>query len=130
MKLNTLFAISAVVALLSALNFLVAPAQLWASYGVSADPATIWATRELGGSVVGYAVLAWFARRIVDDRARRLVVLAFLVSWAVGFAVVLLRQLSGAVNSLGWGAVVVSGLLTLAYGYFQFVRPESSSERF
>ena len=40
--------------------------------------------------------------------------------------VILLQQLSGGVNALGWSSVVISLLLALGFAYFQFMRPSAA----
>ena len=123
MKLNTLLLINALVALAGALGFIFAPAQMLAFHLGPLDITSLWLARELGGAVIGYALLCWFARSITDSTARRVIVIALFSSWAVGFVVALLRQLSGAANTNGWGAVVIYFLFALGYGYVLFLKP-------
>lgn len=116
MNVRTLFTISAVASALSALTFLFTPQQALSLHMGELLPASIWLARELGGAVIGYAVLAWMARDVKDPVALKAILWAFFVSWAAGFIVAVLRQASGAVNSFGWGAVIVFGLFAVFYG--------------
>jgi hypothetical protein len=119
MKLKTLFTINAVLAFFNALGFIFTPQMLSLHMGELGETAS-WVSRELGGSVIGFAVIAWLARNITDAKALKSITWGFFVSWGVGFVVVLVRQLSGVVNQNGWGAVILFGLFSFGYGYFLF----------
>ena len=127
MKLKTLFTINAVLALFNAIGFIFTPQMLSLHMGELGET-SIWISRELGGSVIGYAVLAWLARQIIDAKALKAITWGFFASWGVGFVIVLLRQLSGVVNQNGWGAVVIFAFFTLAYGYILLRGVEFSAE--
>ena len=124
MKLRTLLMIQAAVALVNALGFIFAPAQMLSFHLGSLDTVSLWLARELGGAVIGYGLLAWFARNVADPQARRAIVIALFGSWAVGFVIALLRQLSGAANVNGWGAVAIYLLFASGYAYFLFSERE------
>lgn len=117
MKLNRLLAINAAFALLTAAGFVLAPAQMLGHLGAS-NASGQWVARELGGAVIGYAVLAWLARGAQDLYARRAIALALCVSWAAGFVIALLRQFSGVAAPSAWGAVVIYLLFALGYGFW------------
>lgn len=126
MKLNTLFTITTVGALAFTIAFLFFPGPYLSIFGLQADSATLWVSRYLGSAAFGYTLLAWFARNSADSEARRAIVLAMLGVWSVSFIGLLLGQIAGMVNSLGWVMVVLMALFTAAYGYFQFVKPSDS----
>ena len=120
MKLRALLLIQAAVSIATALGFILAPSQMLSIHLGALDTASVWLARELGGAVIGYGLLAWFARNVTDPQARRAIVIALLGSWGVGFVIALLRQLSGAANANGWGAVAIYLLFTSGYAYFLF----------
>ena len=123
MKLRTLLTVTTVAALGFTIAFLFLPSQYLSIFGLQANPATLWLSRYLGGAAFGYTLLAWFARNSTDSEARRAIVLAMLGAWGVAFIGLLLGQIAGMANSLGWIMVALMGLFALAYGYFQFVKP-------
>jgi hypothetical protein len=51
------------------------------------------------------------------------VVLANLAGDVVGFVVILLGQLAGVANALGWSNVAIYLLLALGFAYVQFMEP-------
>ena len=73
-----------------------------------------------GSLLIAFAVLNWFARNVTDQEARRAVGLGNLAGNAVGFVVILLGQLAGIANTLGWSNVAIYLVLTLAWAYVQF----------
>jgi hypothetical protein len=126
MKLSILLTVTTVAALGFTIAFLFLPGQYLSIFGLQANPATLWLSRYLGGAAFGYTLLAWFARNSTDSEARRAIVLAMFGAWGVAFIGLLLGQIAGMANSLGWIMVALMGLFTLAYGYFQFVKPHDS----
>ena len=126
MKLSTLMVINAIVALLFGLAFVLMAGTLLSFYGITPSPGGLIPARLFGATLLGYAVLTWFARNTEESEARRAIVLALFVSDVVGFIVALVGQLSGAVNALGWSTVVIYLLLALGFGYFQFMKPSAS----
>ncbi len=126
MKLNTLLTITTVAALGFTIAFLFFPGPYLSIFGLQADSATVWVSRYLGGAAFGYTLLAWFARNSTDSEARKAIVIAMLGAWGVSFIGLLLGQIAGMANSLGWVMVVLMGLFAAAYGYIQFVEPSDS----
>lgn len=73
--------------------------------------------------LIGIGLIAWFARNSTDSDARKAIVLAFLICYSIAFMVALIGQLNNILNALGWGTVALNLVLTLGYGYFQFMKP-------
>ena len=115
--------IAAVVAGVFGLAFVLVSGPLLLLYGITLDKAGTVVAQLLGAAFIGFAVLNWFSRNIEDPRARQAVVLANLAGDVVGFVIILLGQLAGVANSLGWSSVAIYLLLALGFGYFQFMKP-------
>ena len=126
MKLSTLFTINAFVACLYGITFVFVPEMTLSLYGTTLSPAGVIIARLFGAALLGYSVLTWFARKVADSDARQAILLALVVSDTVGFIVMLLGQLSGVVNALGWSNVAIYLLFALGFGYFQFMKPSNS----
>lgn len=123
MRLNMLLVVSAAIAAVFGAVFVVVPGPVAAIYGITLDKAGMLAAQLFGGALIGFAVLNWFARDVTDPTGRQAVVLSNLVGDTVGFVVILLGQLSGIVNTLGWATVALNLLLALGFAYFQFMGP-------
>ena len=126
MKLSTLMVIKAIVCLVFGILFLLVPAPLMSLYGVTLDPGGAFVARLYGAALFGNLMLTWFAREDPGSEALRASVLALFVYDAIGFIVALVARLSGVINPLGWSVVALYLLLTLGFGYFQFVKPGAS----
>lgn len=123
MNLKNLLLINAIAALFFGVVFVLLPEQTLAQYGVKLMPkAGIYVGRLFGSTLLGIAVISWFARSM-DAKARTSIVLGLLVVNGVGFIVSLLAQLDGVVNNLGWSTIAIYLLLGLGFGYFRFIKP-------
>jgi hypothetical protein len=77
MKLNTLFVINAVVAVLFGLGFILIPSQLLSLYDVDMNEAGIYLARLLGAAFLDFAIISWLVRDSVGSHDQRAVVMAF-----------------------------------------------------
>jgi hypothetical protein len=123
MTLKNLFVFNAIVAVLFGVGYLISPNFVLASYGVTLSEAGELIGRALGAVYLEVGLLTWMVRDLKGGPALRSMVLAFFVGNVLGLIVILLGQLSGIANALGWSAVAIYALLALGYGYFQFVKP-------
>lgn len=120
MKLKSLFIFNAVATTMFGLGSVLAPHPLMTLFGASLSPAGALMMRYGGAWLIGIGLLAWFARDAADSEARRAIVLAFVVCYAIAFVVALLAQVAGVLNILGWGTVALNLVLALGYAYVQF----------
>jgi len=121
-KLRHLFTINLFIAIFFGLTCALFPIWVVKLYGLQSNPAAIWTTRLVGGSILGYATLMWFGRRVASADVRRAIAIALLVQDVVGLLASIEIQLGGLINALGWSNLVLYGFLTLGYGYFLFLR--------
>jgi len=126
MKLKSLFIFNAVLALVFGLAFVLLPSQTLSLYGVSVDAPLKYVGQLYGSALLVFCVTTWFARDAGDSPARSAFILGMFVGSLVAFIVSLINQLGGVANALGWSTVVIYLLLTLGYGYFQFLKPGAS----
>jgi len=117
MTFKTLLILKAMVCLVFGIFLLVLPGWLFGMLGATLGPAGTFAAREYGAALFGILILTWLARNTGDRIARRAILLQLLVYDAIGFLVTLLAVLSGSLNSLGWGIVVVYLFFTLGPAY-------------
>ena len=118
MKFKTLMVIKAVVCLAFGPLLLFFPGPLLTLLGSSFGPGAAITAREYGASLMGNLMLAWFARNGEASVLRRAIVLNLFVYDAIAFIAMLLIQLSGGMNPLGWGIVAVYLFFSLGFGYF------------
>ncbi len=126
MKFKTLMVIKAVVCLGFGPLLLFFPGPLLTLLGSSFGPGAAITAREYGAALMGTLMLAWFARNGEASVLRRAIVLNLFVYDAVAFLAMLLIQLSGGMNLLGWGVVAIYLFFTLGFGYF--LLPQKKAE--
>jgi hypothetical protein len=125
MKLSMFLSIVGVVAILFGIGFVLAPAQVLAQYGITADQSVAFISRFFGVALINVGLIVWFARNIIDPLGRRSIVLAGLIADILGLLVALQGQIDGLANALGWSTVLIYGLFAIGFAYFQFT-PKSA----
>jgi hypothetical protein len=125
-KLNNLLVVAAVIAAVFGVAFVLASGPLLAVYGITLDKAGTLVAQLFGALLIGFAVLNWFARNVTDPDARQAVVFGNLAGDAVGFVVILIGQVAGIANAVGWSSVAIYLLLALGFAYVQFVQPRGA----
>ena len=117
MKFRTLLVINAVIALGYGLSSLLVPATLLSIYGITQEPAAILMSRFFGVALLAIGVLTLLARDITSADAKRAIIIALLISDAVGVVVAAQGTLSGVMSAVGWSAFGLYLLLGLGYAY-------------
>lgn len=126
MKLSTLMVIKAIVCLAFGILLVAIPGLLMSVYGVTLGEGGILMARLYGASLLGNLMLTWFSRNDPGSQALRAAILGLFVYDAIGLVVAIVAMLSGVMNPLGWSIVAIYLLLTIGFGYFQFVKPSQS----
>jgi len=124
MKIKTLLVLTSLFGIIFGLVYLLFPKYLLDFFGVDQTDAVIMTTRFFGGSIFGYGVLAWSARNAAGSETRRAIKLALFIASLIGSVLSILGVTSGFFNTLGWIPVAFFAVLTIAFGYFRFVKPE------
>ena len=122
MNLKTLFVITAVVAFIFGLGFILAPTASMRLYGVTLDASGQFLGRYLGAAFIGFAFLAWLCRNADVSMAHKAVVTAFFVATILGFIVALYDKFAGTGNALVWLNVIIYLFLAIGFGYFRFAK--------
>jgi hypothetical protein len=125
MKLRHLFLINIFFAAFFGLSCTLFPRFVFALYGLVPDEMAIWATRLLGGSILGLGTLMWFGSKTASVDSRRSIALALLIQDVIGCIGSILFQLTGKVNFFGWLSLALYGSLAVAYAFFLFTRPKT-----
>jgi hypothetical protein len=126
MKLNTLLLVSAFVGAVFGIAFVVVAGPLLSVYGVTTDKVGLLLAQLFGTTLLGFAVLNWLTRDVSDPDAQRAVVFANLTGDAIGFVIVLIGQLAGITNVVGWSTVAIYLAFVLAFGYVGIIRPRAA----
>jgi hypothetical protein len=97
------------------------PGPLLTLLGSSFGPGAAITAREYGAALLGNFMLTWFARNADESVARRAIIWDLFLYDAVALVAILLIQISGGMNLLGWGIVAI--YLFFAVGFGSFLLP-------
>ena len=126
MNLRRLFTINIFIALFFGVSCAFFPRFVFWLYGLQPEVESIWATRLVGGSILGFATLMWFGMRSASAQVQRAIALALLIQDAIGCAASLEFQLRGRANAFGWFGLAVYGVMALAYATLLLTHPKES----
>jgi len=125
MKLKYLFYAHAVFAFFSGLSFIFAPAMTWNNWQV-ANPDSLMnlAGQNTGTMIIFVGLVALFAARVSEDNPlRNHIRLSMFILAVIGTILHAYALFSGGAN---FGSSYIFNLvLSLAYGYFQFIKPNA-----
>ena len=124
MNLRNLFRVVAVIGILSGLGYIFAPQ---ATSVVDLDPYGLYFFQQIGASNIAIAVLLFLVSGMESSPARQAVVTAMIVQGFLEGILNLVAVLGGSIPSgAGWIGAVLNFMIALAFGYFRFIRPETS----
>jgi hypothetical protein len=129
--MNTLFLIYLLVEAIFGIVFLFAPELAMGPMGVTLDEISATFARMFGSLLIGIPVLVFFARKSSSAEFRRGVMYCVFIYLLASTVVLLITQLKGLMNSLGWSIVVLHFAFMLWFGYYLLKpgknQPESKS---
>jgi uncharacterized membrane protein YuzA (DUF378 family) len=117
MNARIFLTVSAVIAVLFGLAFLLAPTAAGAIYGVPPDRHTALALQFFGSVLIAIAAVNWFAKDFGDWEAVRGILIANAIADAVGGGVNLLGTLHGLLSGMAWTSTIVYALLLIGSLY-------------
>lgn len=120
--MKTLLIIQAIALILYSVPMILAPSAIWSLYNVSLSDGARVIVQLFGGVAFANAILSWRIRNAGSSEIRQNILLAFFITWAIGFIVSLIGQITGAMNLLGWSLVAICLILALFFGYFRFIK--------
>ena len=128
MNVKLFLAVAAVVSILYGIAFVLVPALLLATYGMTTDASTVLAARYFGLTLLGLGLIAWFVKDTSDRRALRGLLVSLAISAAVGVFVSIWGSISGIMNIMGWSGVLVY-VVWLAFCVYYLVADRSITDR-
>lgn len=123
MKLSNWMAAKAIVEVIFGIGFVLIPGTIASLFGMTLDPAGALMAQLFGTAFIFGSIVLWLARNEpASDAAMGGIILAVVVSNAIGFLVTLFATLSGVWNMLGWLPVALFLVFGLGFATFQFGR--------
>lgn len=129
MSFKTLMIIKAVVCLGFGPILLLFPGHLLNLLGLTFGIGAAFTAREYGAALIGNLLLTWFARNAETSPARWAITLNLCIYDAIAFVVTITFVLTGRLNALGWGIVVVYLFFAIGYGYFLLPQKNTVKEQ-
>lgn len=129
MNLSTFLLISALVAFLFGIGFVLLPGVMFSIYGIAASPASYLGFRLFGSALIAIGLLTWFLRDSTNWEGVRALLLSVAIGNAIGLLLVFFATINGTLSAMGWTAVLIYLLLLTGEGYFLSRRPASTPER-
>jgi len=118
--MQALFLVTFIVELLFGLGFLILPGTIFGTFGVTLDPFGISLARLLGSAVLAFSTLAWYARTKDSAVLRAAAARSFFIYWLLSTIALLIAQLNGLVNNMGWSTIVMHTGFLIWTGVYAF----------
>lgn len=117
MKVKHFLIITAIVALVFGILFLIAPVWTMELFDISLEDGGILMTQLVAAAFLGFATLNWMGRNYaVADDVRPIIVANFIGN-GVGFVVCLIQKFNDVGNVWSWVPIALYLLFALAFGY-------------
>lgn len=129
MRLKTMLVANAVLNVVIGIGLVLAPGSVLAFFVLQMPMYNPLGTQLLGTSLIGFAVLNFLARNAEErDVLLQPILLANLVTNAIGFVLALVVQLGSTATVTNWLTVVLTLFFALGYAYFLVMsrRPSAS----
>ena len=127
MNYKILFVLSAIVAVVSGLGFLVVPERALPLVGTTEQYAsTLFVARFFGFALFGMGLVLWFAKDVADEKVQRNLGIANLIISVVGLGLSLYATLAknAVLRTNVWAPILLFLLGGLAYGFLLFIKPK------
>jgi hypothetical protein len=115
-KLNVMFTISAIILLFLGLGLTFMTSFIHGMIGLDANPASLHFAKAVGGALLGFAAMAWFARSSGPSQARNALVWGFILFFMLTSIEYLRALLAGTLQPIGWLAAGMWILLLIFMG--------------
>jgi hypothetical protein len=118
--MQALFLTTFIVELLFAVGFIAAPGFMFSNFGVSLDPFGTALTRLFGSALLAFCTLVWYARLSESVNTKKAALRSMFVYWLVSTILMVITQLNGLVNSMGWVTIGLHLIFLIWTGAFAF----------
>lgn len=102
------------------------PAPLLSIFGVPLDMSGTLVARLLGVDMMGIGFVCWYSRKSFDGVIKE-IILGLFIADTVGSIILVIAQLKGVMNALGWINVLIWLFLTIGLGYLRFLKKEPNN---
>jgi len=123
--MKTLFLAFLIVESIFGIGFLFAPDLLMGPMGVTLDETSTTFARLLGTLILSIPVLLFFTRKSSGTEFKRGVIYSIFTYLLLSTILLLITQLKGLMNNMGWGIVILHLVFMIWFGYY-LIKPGES----
>jgi hypothetical protein len=116
--MNTLFFVYLIVEAIFGIGFLFVPGLMMDPMGVTLDETSTTFARLFGSLLISIPVLLFFARKSSSTEFKRGVIYCGFIYLLASTVILLITQLKGLMNSMGWSIVILHLLFMFWFGYY------------
>jgi len=127
--MNALFLVYLIVEVIFGIGFLLVPGIMMNPMGVTLDETSTTFARLFGSLIISIPVLLFFARQSASSEFKRGVVYCIFTYLLVSTIILLITQLKGLMNPMGWGIVILHFMFMLWFGYYIIKQGKMKSSR-
>ena len=124
-KLNVMFTVSAVVLFLLGLGLTFMTSFIHGMIGLEPNPASLHFAKAAGGTMLGFAAMAWFARNSGPSQARNGLVLGFTLFYLLTGIEYIRSIMVGSLQFMGW---IMAGMWLLLFVFMALAGKSSMTE--
>jgi len=121
--MNALFLVYLIVEAIFGIGFLFVPGLMMGPMGVTLDETSATFARLFGSLIISIPVLLFFVRKSASPEFRRGVVYSVFTYLLLSTIILLVTQLNGLMNTMGWAIVILHFVFMLWFGYY-LIKPE------
>ena len=119
--MNTLFLVYLIVEAIFGIGFLFVPDLVMAPMGVTLDETSTTMARMFGSLLISIPVLVFFARKSSSTEFKRGVMYCVFIYLLASTIILLITQINGLMNSMGWSIVILHLVFMLLFGYYLLI---------
>jgi hypothetical protein len=119
--MNTLFLVYLIVEAIFGIGFLFAPDLVMDPLGLTLDETSTTLARMFGSLIISIPFLMFFARKSASAEFKNGVIYCAFIYLLASTVILLISQLKGLMNSMGWGIVILHLVFMLWFGYYLLI---------
>ncbi|MDX9812789.1 MAG: hypothetical protein RBU28_10395 [Bacteroidales bacterium] len=127
--MNALFLVFLIVEAIFGIGFLFAPGLMMDPMGVTLDETSTTFARMVGSLIISLTVLLFFARKSASSEFKGGVVYSVFVYLFVSTIILLIAQVKGLMNPMGWSIVIMHLVFFIWFGYYFISMGKMDSSR-
>ena len=126
MSYRLMFILTALVALVFGIGYLVVPTRALQLFGVDEYASTRLVMQFFGTALLTVGLVVWFAKNVTDAGAQKGMGIALLIGNLAGLIVAVIGAFTGIIRSLSWLPILIYVLLALGYAFLVFLKPRTN----